>query len=757
MPPTPASPASRRPPLTISALLHLAHRQRGLIVPMAFILLLGVIVVPMPAWAMDILICLNISISVVVLLTTIYMNDPLELSVFPSLLLGLTLFRLVLNIASTRLILSADASTPAEAVNVAGHVISAFANFVAGESLVVGVILFMILIVVQFVVITKGATRISEVAARFTLDAMPGKQLAIDADLNAGSIDEAEARRRRLRIGQEADFFGAMDGASKFVRGDAIAGIIITIINIVGGFAIGTLERGWPAGQTAHVFTLLTIGDGLTSQIAAFVVAIASALVVTRSGAKEQLGTQLTRQLVSQPAGLGLTAVFLVGLAFTPLPTLPLVATAAGLGTLAYFLTRNKRVAKATEEAKSAASKAKPAEGPPPESLLKLDTLELEVGYGLVSLVDANQGGNLLERISAVRRQLAVELGFILPPVRIRDNMQLGPNEYRVKIKGAVIATGETMPGKMLAMDSGIASGRIEGQPTKEPAFGLDAWWIDPHQKTRAETMNYTVVDPTSVLATHLTEVVKLHASELLTREEVSNLLTQLKEKSPKLVEEVVPALVKPGELQKVLQNLLKERVPIRDLDSILETLGDWGGKTKDLDVLTEYVRNALRRTICQQYASPVESGGGASGTGMGASGSSGGGGVGGAGRGGSGAGFRIVCVTLDPALEDLINGYIDRSGGTTNVNMPARVAASVSQQILRALQQVTAGGHPPVVIASPQVRAVVRQLLEPHLPTAAVLGYNEAVAGVEIESVALVNPPVSAGPQAPVAAASAA
>jgi flagellar biosynthesis protein FlhA len=715
MPDAPST-MTRSPGLT--RVLQLVHANRGLIVPVAFVLLLAVIVVPLPPWAMDVLICLNIAVSLVVLLTTIYMNDPLEFSVFPSLLLGLTLFRLVLNIASTRLILSADAATPEEAIDVAGHVISAFANFVAGDSLVVGVILFLILIIVQFVVITKGATRISEVAARFTLDAMPGKQMAIDADLNAGAIDEAEARRRRARIGQEADFFGAMDGASKFVRGDAIASIIITIVNVLGGFAIGILERGWPAGQTAHVFTLLTIGDGLTSQIPSFVVAIAAALVVTRSGAKEQLGTQMTGQLVSQPVGLALTSVFLVALAFTPLPAIPLVGTAAALGAMAFFLTRTKKLAKVAEAAKAAAAKQKPAEGPAPESLLKLDTLELEVGYGLVSLVDTTQGGDLLERISAIRRQLAVELGFILPPVRIRDNMQLGPNDYRVKIKGAVIAKGETIPGKLLAMDSGIASGRIDGQPTKEPAFGLDAWWVDPAQKTRAETMNYTVVDATSVLATHLTEVVRIHAADLLTREEVGNLLAQLKEKSPKLLEEVVPGLVKPGELQKVLHNLLKERVPIRDLETIIETLGDWAGKTKDFDVLTEYVRNALRRTICQQYASPAEPS-----------------------RPG-GPGFRIACVTLDPALEDQINGYIDRSSGATSVNMPARVASAVSQQILRALQQVTAAGHPPVVIASPQVRAVVRQLLEPHLPTVAVLGYNEAVAGVEIESLALVSPP---------------
>ncbi len=705
------------------------HRYRGLIVPLAFIALLVVILVPMPPAVMDVLICLNIALSVLALLTTIHMEQPLDFSVFPSLLLAMTLFRLVLNVASTRLILSADAQTPEQALAVAGHVISAFANFVAGDSLFVGVVIFVILVIVQFVVITKGATRISEVAARFTLDAMPGKQMAIDADLNAGIINEQEARRRREKIANEADFFGAMDGASKFVRGDAIAGIIITLVNVIGGFGVGIIARGWDAGQTAKVFTMLTIGDGLTSQIPAFIVAIASALIVTRSGSKQDLGQQLTSQLASQPTGLYVTAGFLGILAFTPLPTLPLLVTAGALAAIALSLQRTTKAKKTADEAQQAAA-PKPAEGPAPEQLLKLDTLELEVGYGLVALVDTHQGGDLLDRISAIRRQLAVELGFILPPVRIRDNMQLGPNDYRVKIKGAVVAKGQTIPGKLLAMDSGIASGQIDdwGERTKEPAFGLDAWWIDAPMKSRAESMNFTVVDPTSVLATHLTEIVKTHAAELLTREEVSNLVNQLKEKSPKLVDEVIPTIVKLGDLQKVLQNLLRERVPIRDLDSILETLSDWGPKTKDLDVLTEYVRHALRRTICQQYATPASDAVLPGATEQRRSPGS--------------AGYRIVCVTLDPTLEDQINAYIDRSAGATVVNMPARVAQSISQQIVSSLRELTQAGHPPVVLASPQVRAVVRQLLEPHLPTVAVLGYNEAVAGVEVESMALVTPP---------------
>ncbi|HYE62863.1 MAG TPA: flagellar biosynthesis protein FlhA [Phycisphaerales bacterium] len=685
---------------------------RGYIVPVGFVAMMAVLLVPMPPVMMDVLIALNIALSLVILLTTLYMSHPLDFSVFPSLLLGTTLFRLVLNIASTRLILTADASTPEEAATVAGHVIMAFGNFVAGDSLFVGIVIFLIMVIVQFMVITKGATRISEVAARFTLDAMPGKQMAIDADLNAGNIDEKEARRRRERVSQEADFFGAMDGASKFVRGDAIAGLIITAINVAGGFGVGIISRGWEAGQTAEVFTKLTIGDGLTAQIPSFVIAIASALIVTRSGSKAELGSELADQVISQPRGLMITAGFLAALAFTPLPALPLLACAGGLGGLAYMMMRTQK--KVEQEKKAAAPAAQKPEPPPVEQLLKVDTLELEVGYALVSLVDTAQGGDLLDRITAIRRQLAVELGLVMPPVRIRDNMQLSSTEYRVKIRGNPIATGVTKPGKLMAMDSGIASGRIDGEATKEPAFGLDAWWIDPALRMRAETMNYTVVDPTSVLATHITEIVRKHADELLTRDEVNNLLEQLKAKAPKLIEETVPAIVKPVELQKILQALLRERVPIRDLETILETLAEWGSKTRDVEVLTEYVRNALRRTICQQYSAPTERGV-----------------------------PRMVCVTLDPALEDQINAYIDRGAAGTTVNMPSRVASRIADAVITALQKVITAGHPPVVIASPPVRAVVKQLLDPHLPTVAVLGYNEVVSGVEVESMALVSPPV--------------
>ncbi len=687
------------------------QKHRHLIVPVGFVLMLGVILVPMATWFMDIMIAANISLAVIILLTTIYMEKPLQFSVFPSLLLATTLLRLVLNIATTRLILGGKAHSADQAIGIAGKVISAFGDFVAGESLVVGVIIFLILVVVQFMVITKGATRISEVAARFTLDAMPGKQMAIDSDLNAGIIDEAQARHRREEISREADFFGAMDGASKFVRGDAIAGILITAINILGGFAIGALQNGWPIGQTAEVYTKLTIGDGLTSQLPSFIISIAAALIVTRSGSDQDLGTELTGQLISQPKALVITAGFLSVLALTPLPTIPLLAIAGVLGAMAFFTTKSTNDAIAEEQELQQTAQA--PEPTPVESLMKVDTLELEVGYALVALVDQAQGGDLLDKITSIRRQLALDLGFVMPPVRIRDNMQIDPNEYRVKIRLNPVAVGSVYPGRLLAMDPGIATGPIDGDPTTEPAFGLEAWWIDPALQRRAETMNYTVVDATSVLGTHLTEIVKHHAHELLTREEVMNLIEQLKDRSPRLVEEVIPGIVKPADLQKVLQNLLRERIGIRDMETIVETLAEWAPKTQDVDILTEYVRNSLRRWVSQQFAELTDDGA-----------------------------QRIVCVTLDPVLEDMINAYVDRSGVGTTVTMPPDVATRVTEQIMQGVNRLVTAGHQPVVIASPQVRAVVRQLVEPSAPSVAVLGYNEIIPGIQVESVALITSP---------------
>jgi len=696
------------------------RRYQSLFVPIAFIGLIAVIVVPMSPVLMDILITANIALAAVIMLTTIYVETPLDFSVFPSLLLGTTLFRLVLNIATTRMILSVDADNPDQATAVAGQVIESFALFVAGNSLVVGAVLFIILIIVQFVVITKGATRISEVAARFTLDAMPGKQMAIDADLNAGLIDEKEARRRRETISQEADFYGAMDGASKFVRGDAIAGIIITLVNIVGGLAVGIFEKGWSVSESAEVFTKLTIGDGLVSQLPAFVISIAAGLIVTRSSGRQNLGSELTSQLTSRSAALGITSVFLAGLALTGLPVLPMLMASTVTGIIAWTGSHSSKQQQATAAAQEA-NKQKTTL-PSPEQMLSVDTLELEVGYNLVKLVDASQGGNLLDRITMIRRQLAGDLGLIMPPVRIRDNMQLQPQVYQIKIRGNTVASGTIYPGQFLAMDSGLASQPLGGIKTREPAFGLEATWIDAGQKQRAESLNYTVVDPTSVLATHLTEVVKGHAHELLTREETNNLIAQLKQNAGKLVDEVLGGdtpMVKPGEMQKVLQNLLRERVPIRDMEVIVETLGDWAPRTKDLEVLTEYVRNALRRTICTQYVQMTTPGDVQT-------------------DHQEPAMPQLHCVSLDPALEDQIAGYIERGSEGTTMTLPPAVANRITSSIIQELQRLIQAGHQPVVLASPQVRAQVRRLLEPHLPNAAVLGYNEVSKGVEVQSMGL-------------------
>jgi len=700
----------------IPAIFHFVAKHRHLIVPISFLALVGVLVVPLPPAILDLLLCLNIAIGAIVLMTTIYMRKPLDFSVFPALLLGTTLFRLVLNVATTRLILSIDSPDAEAADGAAGHVIQAFADFVAGSNAIVGTIIFIILVIVQFVVITKGATRMSEVAARFTLDAMPGKQMAIDADLSAGTIDEKEARTRREEISREADFYGAMDGASKFVRGDAIAGIIITLINIIGGFVIAKFQLGWTAGEAMKTFMLLAIGDGLASQLPAFLVAIASGLIVARAGGGKTVGEEIPNQLASQPMALYLIAGFLFLLAFTPLPAVPLVGGSILFGGTAYAMQWKKRreAINALEKERTEAQR-KPPEQPKVEDLLAVDTLELEVGYSVVALVDASRGGDLLDRIAGMRRHLAVELGLVMPSVRIRDNMQIEPNDYRIKIRGAVIGSGSVYPNLLMAMDSGVAHGSLDGLPTKEPAFGLDAIWIERGLREKAEMANWTVVDATSVLATHLSELVRQHSDELLTREEVSNLIAQLKQKSPKLVDDLIPGVVKPSDLQKILQALLRERVAIRDLETIVETLAEWTPHTKDHDVLVEYVRNGLKRAICAQF-SEVDA------------------------RGRS----KLRCVTMDPALEDTISGYIDRNPSGTTFSIPPSLANRIARAVAETARPLAEMGQKVVVLASPSVRAQVRQILEPHIAEVAVLGYNEIVRGTDVESVGLVQLPAA-------------
>jgi flagellar biosynthesis protein FlhA len=678
------------------------HENRGMLFPLAFIGLLGVILVPLPTQVLDLLLVCNITLSVIVLVTTIYVRSPLEFAVLPSLLLAITLFRLVLNVAVTRLILTGAGTT-----NAAGEVVQTFSEFVTAGSIAVGVIIFTIIVVIQFVVITKGATRISEVAARFTLDAMPGKQMAIDADLNAGNITEPQARARREAIGQEADFYGAMDGASKFVRGDAVAGIIITFVNILGGLYVGMFEHGMGIMNCLQVYTKLTIGDGLVSQIPAFIVSLAAGLIVTRTSSKNDLGNEMLGQLFAKPKPLIVAAIFLGLMSITGLPKIPVLVLGAGCGTLAFLLNRgNQKTARADSAKKTAELTKKEPEKV--EKLLDVDTMELEIGYGLVKLVDHSKGGDLLDRINMIRRQVAIDLGVIVPPIRIRDNMQLSANDYIVKIKGQAIGKGTTYPGQFLAMDSGATSGPMpHATQTTEPAFGLPAYWIAESQRQQAELLNYTVVEATAVLATHLTELIKSHAFELLTRQETKHLIDNLKMRVPALVEEVIPTQIKPGELQRVCQNLLRERVPVRDLETILETLGDYAARTKDLEVLTEYVRNALARTICKQYIDDHD---------------------------------RMWCLTLDPTLEDMINGHLERSDrGITNT-MPPATAQQIVQQISTKTTELTQTGRSPVVLCSPQVRSAVRKMIEPSLPHVAVLAYNEVVPDVTVEAVGLVG-----------------
>ncbi|MEW6199587.1 MAG: flagellar biosynthesis protein FlhA [Planctomycetota bacterium] len=678
-------------------------QHRGLLFPACAAALIFVILIPLPTAAMDLLLLVNVLLTTIILMTVMYLRGPLEFSSFPSLLLAMTLFRLVLNTATTRLILSNGSQGTAAA----GRVIEAFGLFVAANSLAVGVIIFLIITIIQFVVITKGATRIAEVAARFTLDGMPGKQMAIDADLNAGIIDESEARRRRTEISREADFYGAMDGASKFVRGDAIAGIIITFVNIIGGLYVGMVEGGLTLMQSLEIYTKLTIGDGLASQIPAFIVSVAAGMLVTRSTGQTNLGEEVLGQLLAKPIALVVVAAFLGVLMFTPLPTIPLLTLAAGCGGLAWVLRRSHASAALKKIAdERSRERAKPEKI---ETQLTVDPLELQVGLGLVRLIDRTRGGDMLDRIAGLRKQIALDLGLVVPPIRIRDNATYQPNQYVVLLRGQEITRDELHPDQLLAIDSGLAAQPLHGIEVREPAFGLRAWWLSPGERENAERLQYTVVEPTGVLATHLTEIIKRHAADLLTRADTQKLLDNLKQRNAGLVDEVIPNQLKTGEVQKVLQNLLRERVPIRDLETILETLGDYAPKTKDLEVLTEYARNALARTICAQYKDHA--------------------GV-------------IHAVTLDPATEDYLVANIQRLEHSTTLAVPpdrqTELALKTRKQVEAASGQ--AAGAPVVVLCSPQVRLWTRRIIEPLLPQTPVLALNEIVRGVDVQAHGVVS-----------------
>jgi flagellar biosynthesis protein FlhA len=663
---------------------------QSLVFPVVIVCSVGVIVAPLPPWVMDLLLAGNITLAVVILLTTIYVRKPLEFNVFPSLLLGVTLARLVLNVATTRLILT---RAHIDGTGAAGGVIEAFGGFVAGGQLVVGLILFVILVVIQFLVITKGSTRISEVAARFALDGMPGKQMAIDADLNAGLITQEQAKVRRAEVTAQADFYGAMDGASKFVRGDAIAGIVVTLINIIGGLIVGMAMNGMDFQKAVTVFTTLTIGDGLVSQVPAFLISLASGLLVTRSSGDSNLSRDVVGQTFRHSEAMFLSAIFVTGLAFTGLPMLPMLSLGLGCGAIGLAIRGKKKqdVAEIAQQEQQAQSEARPQ--PKPEDHLLVDPLELELGFGLIRLADPASGGDLLDRVTRVRLKVAQETGIILPKVRIRDNVRLDQRSYQIKLKDIPIAWGEIHPDGLLAIDTGMANGEVPGIPTTDPAFGRPARWIESSMAERAELMGYSVVEPSSVIVTHLTEVVRDHADELLTRQHVHQLLENLKERAPKVVEELIPELLKPAQVHMILANLLRERVPIRDLESILETLGEYADKTKDLTILTEYARHSLSRTICQQYRDAQRT---------------------------------LHVITLDPALEDVLAGGIEFGERGLSVKLSPQVSEAVTKELAKQLERLVSAGHPPVLVCSPQIRAGLRQITQNTLPKLAVLSLNE-------------------------------
>ncbi len=665
----------------------------------------------MPSFLMDILLAGNVTISVIVLLTTIYVRTPLEFSIFPSLLLATTLSRLVLNVASTRLILT---RAETEQLGAAGEVIRSFGEFVAGDKLVVGLIIFVIIIVIQFVVITKGATRISEVAARFALDGMPGRQMAIDADLNAGVIDEKEAQRRRSEITQQADFYGAMDGASKFVRGDAIAGIIITMINIVGGLVIGVFEAGMGIGQAAELFTKLTIGDGLVSQIPAFLISLAAGLLVTRSTQKSNMPNDFIQQIFSRPQALVVAGGFLGILVFTGLPSVPLLLLGSSCFLLAGLLNKQKRqsAAQASVTAEAEATAARKSEERI-EDYLTVDPMEIEIGVGLIRLADPSRGGDLLPRITGVRQAVASDIGIVLPKVRIRDNMRLAENQYRIKIANNPVAEGVVYPDRLLAMDSGMVSGKVPGEETRDPAFQQPAVWIEQGMRDRAEMLGYTPVDPAAVLATHLQEVVRKNADELLTRDATKHLVDELRKVSPAVVDELIPGMMKLGEVQQILQLLLREEVPIRQLGIVLETLGDYAPRTKDAIWLTEYVRNRLARTLCARYRDGEN---------------------------------RLLVLTLDPSLEDRIAAGIEHNERGLFVRMSPQAVETTCAIIADGVAKLRQQHRPPVILVSPQIRPGLRQLTSSNLPYLHVLSYNEITRDTRIEAVGIISDAVAVG-----------
>ncbi len=655
------------------------------------IFILGLMVIPLPAELLDFFLAINITMAILILIVSLYISSPLDISVFPGLLLVLTIFRLSLNISSTRLILLNG---------YAGKVIETFGAFVVGGSYVVGFIIFLILVIIQFMVIVKGSGRISEVSARFTLDAMPGKQMAIDADLNSGLITEAEARRRREDISREAEFFGSMDGASKFVKGDAIAGLIINAINIVGGIIIGVVQNGMSFSDALQNYTILTIGDGLVSQVPALLIATAAGMVVTKNAGGKSLDSQMKLQLFGNPRVLGTVAGTVLLFSIIPgMPTIPFLLLGGGLVTATVLVKKNKEV---FQEEETIEQEEQEEQEEKVEGYLQVDPVEVEIGYGLISLVDESQGGNLFQKISSTRKFVALEYGVLVPPVRVRDNLQLNPNEYIIKVKGNIVAQYEIYTDRYLAMNSGNITEKLSGIPTKDPAFGLEGFWVTEDEKDKAELIGYTVVDAVSVLSTHLQETIKKNFDKILTRQAVKQLLENLKEDYPAVIEDISPDTLPLGTIQKVLQSLLKELIPIKDLVQILESLIDYSKVTKNVEVLTEYVRHSLGDTIAALYKDSNN---------------------------------VIHAIAVGEKLEEFITNSLAQHGDATQtLGLTPEMLSNLNNSISKQLEMLRQLGYVPIFITSATIRPYLFRLINSTFPDAVLLSYTELPANIEIE-----------------------
>ena len=657
-------------------------------------------IVPIPSFMLDIFLAFNIALAMTILFGAMFSKEVLDMSFYPTMLLFTTIFRIALNTSSTRLILRDG---------YAGNVVETFGQFVGGGNLIIGIIIFVILILIQFMVINKGSERVSEVTARFTLDAMPGKQMAIDADLNTGAIDDAEAKRRREKIQEEASFFGSMDGAVKYVKGDATAGLLITFINLIGGIAMGVLVRGMDATSALNTYAILTIGDGLVSQMPSLMISLATGILVTKGSKDADFGNTLIHQLFGIPKVLYLVGVMicLLGL-ITTLNTILFLILGGAFILAAYSMSRTLASAQIAQEVTEEEAEAEEIRQPENvNSLLQVDPIELEFGYGIIPLADVNQGGDLLDRVFMIRRQIALELGTVVPIIRLRDNIQLNPNQYIIKIKGIQVSEGEILFDHYMAMNPGYVEEEITGIPTFEPSFHLPAIWITEGQRERAESLGYTVVDPPSIIATHLTEIIRQHIDELLTRQDVQSLLNNLKESNPSLVEELTPKLLGLGEIQKVLQNLLREGISIRDLLTILETLADYAPSTRDTDILTEYVRQALKRAISARYFAQNET---------------------------------TNVVTLDPKVEQEIMSSVKQTETGAFLNMDPTRSRAIIEAVGKEVQKLENLGRTPIIITSPIVRIYFKRLTEDYYRDLVVVSYNEVESNVELQSVGMVT-----------------